>query len=178
MPNIIYIAASIDGYIAKKDGSIDWLIETPNPDGSDLGFGEFIKNIDAIVMGRNTFELVLTFGSWPYAKPVFVLSSTLKSIPPELAGKAELLKGDPYAVVKELNYRKYINLYIDGGKTIQEFLKNNLIDEMIITRIPILLGEGIPLFSSLVKEQKFRLIKSEVLINALVKNHYVKVESQ
>jgi dihydrofolate reductase len=177
MPNIVYIATSLDGYIAKKDGSIEWLMEIPNPNGSDLGFGEFIKSIDAIVMGRNTFELVLTFGSWPYTKPVFVLSSSLKSIPKELAGKAELLNNDPLALVKELNERNYYNLYIDGGKTIQEFLKHNLIDEMIITQIPILLGGGIPLFGDLVKEQKFKLIKSEVLINALVKNHYVKIQS-
>ena len=174
MPNIVYIAASLDGYIAKKDGGIDWLLEISNPDESDFGFSEFIKNIDAIVMGRNTFELVLTFGSWPYAKPVFVLSSSLKSIPEKLSGKAELLQGDPHSVLKKLNARNYFNLYIDGGKTIQEFLKLNLIDEMIITQIPILLGDGIPLFGALAKEQKFKLIKSEVLVNALVKNHYVK----
>lgn len=176
MPNIIYIAASLDGYIAKKDGSIDWLMETPNPEGSDLGFGAFIKNIDAIVMGRKTFELVLTFTNWPYTKPVFVLSSALSSIPEKPKDKAKLLQGDPPAVVKELNARKYFNLYIDGGKTIQEFLKHNLIDEMIITQIPILLGEGIPLFGCLGIEQKFKLIKSEVLLNALVKNHYVKLK--
>ncbi len=79
-------------------------------------------------------------------------------------------------MLKELNSRNYFNLYIDGGKTIQEFLKLNLIDEMIITQIPILLGDGIPLFGSLAKEQKFRLKKSEVLINTLVKNHYVKIK--
>lgn len=174
MPNVVYIATSLDGYIAKKDGGLDWLLKIPNPDESDFGFSEFIKNIDAIVMGRNTFELVLTFGSWPYAKPVFVLSSSLKSIPEKLAGKAELVNGDPGSVVIKLNERNFNNLYIDGGKTIQEFLKLNLIDEMIITQIPILLGDGIPLFGNLTKEQKFRLIKSEVLVNALVKNHYVK----
>lgn len=175
MANIIYIATSIDGYIARKDGSIDWLMDLPNPDESDFGFSEFIKNIDAIVMGRNTFELVQTFDNWPYTKPLFVLSSTLKSIPEKLIGKAELIQGDPLSVLKKLNARNYFNLYIDGGKTIQEFLKLNLIDEMIITRIPILLGKGIPLFGELNKEQKFKLIKSEVLINALVKDHYIKI---
>ncbi len=175
MANIIYIATSIDGYIARKDGSIDWLMDLPNPDESDFGFSEFIKNIDAIVMGRNTFELVQTFDNWPYTKPLFVLSSTLKSIPEKLIGKAELIQGDPLSVLKKLNERNYFNLYIDGGKTIQEFLKLNLIDEMIITRIPILLGKGIPLFGELNKEQKFKLIKSEILINALVKDHYIKI---
>lgn len=177
MANIVYIATSLDGYIAKKDGGIDWLLEIPNPDESNFGFSEFIKNIDAIVMGRNTFELVQTFDNWPYNKPLFVLSSTLKSIPEKLIGKAELIKGDVVSVLEQLYSRNYLNLYIDGGKTIQEFLKLNLIDEMIITQIPILLGEGIPLFGALVKEQKFKLVKSEVLVNALVKNHYVKIKS-
>lgn len=161
MPNIVYIATSLDGYIAKKDGGIDWLTEIPNPDGSDFGFSEFINDIDAIVMGRNTFELVLTFDGWPYTKPVYVLSSTLNSLPKKLIGKAELIKGDPLSVVKELNAKKFYSLYIDGGKTIQAFLSLNLIDELIITQIPILLGGGIPLFGSLAKGQEFKLIKSE-----------------
>lgn len=177
MPNIVYIATSLDGYIAKKDGGIDWLLEIPNPEESDFGFGEFMKNIDAVAMGRNTFEVVAAFDIWPYTKLVFVLSSTLKSIPEKLIGKAELIQGDPISVLKELNSRNYFNLYVDGGKTIQQFLKLNLIDEMIITQIPILLGEGIPLFGALAKEQKFKLIKSEILVNALVKNHYVKIKN-
>ena len=175
MPNIVYIATSLDGYIAKKDGSIDWLLEIPNPEESDFGFGEFINNIDAVVMGRNTFEIAITFDIWPYPKPVFVLSSTLNSVPEKLISKVELIKGNPLSVVKELNSRNYYNLYIDGGKTIQAFLNHNLIDEMTITQIPILLGDGIPLFGSLIEEQKFKLKKFEVLINALVKNHYVKI---
>jgi dihydrofolate reductase len=172
VPNIVYIATSIDGFIAKKDGGIDWLFKVPNPDKSDFGYNDFIKNIDAIVMGRNTFELVLTFGSWPYNKPVFVLSKTLKSIPNNLEGKAEILNETPRSVVKELNSRKYFNLYIDGGKTIQGFLKQELIDEIIIARIPILLGDGIPLFDILTKEQKYEHIKTDIFNNALVKSHY------
>ena len=172
MSNFIYIATSIDGFIAKKDGGIDWLFEVPNPDSSDFGFSDFINNIDAIVMGRNTYELVLTFGNWPYNKPVFVLSKTLKSVPNNLTDKVEILSGNPNFVVKELNSRNYLNLYIDGGKTIQEFLKQELIDEIIITRIPILLGEGIPLFDILTKDQKYEHIKTDVFNNALVKSHY------
>ncbi len=140
MSNIVYIAASIDGYIAKKDGGLDWLNEVPNPDGSDFGFGDFMKTIDAIIMGRNTFEIVLSFGEWPYTKPVFVLSNTLQTVPDNLKDKAEVLTGTPNSIIKEMNSRKFFNLYIDGGKTIQEFLKQDLIDEMIITRIPRILG--------------------------------------
>ncbi len=177
MANIVYIAASLDGFIAKKDGNIDWLNEIPNPDGSDFGFSEFLKNIDAIVMGKNTFELVLTFNKWPYNKPVFVLSRTLQSVQNNLADKVEILRGSANSVVKELNARKYFNLYIDGGKTIQGFLKQELIDEIIITRIPILLGEGIPLFAELTKDQKYEHIKTEVLNNALVRSHYKRLRN-
>ena len=175
MANIVYIATSLDGFIAKKNGSIDWLNEIPNPDGSDYGFGDFMNNIDAIVMGRRTFELVLTFNEWPYKKPVFVLSRTLQKVNADLVGKAEIINGNPDSVVSLLNSRNYKNLYIDGGITIQRFLRNELIDEIIITRIPILLGSGIPLFQELAKEQKFEHTKTEVYNNAIVKSHYKKI---
>ena len=76
----VYVATSLDGFIAASDGSVDWLTEIPNPDGSDFGFGAFMRGVDALVMGRNTFETVLGFGSWPYDKPVFVLSETLTEV--------------------------------------------------------------------------------------------------
>ena len=175
MANIVYIATSIDGFIARKNGSIDWLMDIPNPDGSDFGFNDFMKGIDAIVMGRNTFEQVLTFGEWPYAKPVFVLSSKLEEVPKNLVNKAEIISGEPGFITKELNSRQFKNLYIDGGKTVQNFLKCDLIDELIITRIPILLGEGIQLFADLNKEQKYEHIGTEIFNNSLVKSHYKKL---
>jgi dihydrofolate reductase len=175
MSNYIYIATSLDGYIARKDGNIDWLLEIPNPEKSDFGFSDFIRTIDAIVMGRKTYETVLAFSEWPYNKPVFVLSNTLQSLPQNLSDKVEIIKGSPELVVDTLNAREYKNLYIDGGETIQSFLNENLIDEMIITKVPILLGEGIPLFGELIKEQKFAHLKTEVLINYLVKSHYNKI---
>ncbi|MDA3860704.1 MAG: dihydrofolate reductase family protein [Melioribacteraceae bacterium] len=174
MSNIVYIATSIDGFIAREDGNIDWLMETPNPDNSDFGFGEFMNTIDAIVMGKNTFEVVLSFGEWPYTKPVFVLSNTLDKIPDNLIGKAEILKGNPLSIIKELNIKQFYNLYIDGGKVIQGFLELGLIDEMIITKIPVILGSGIPLFTKDSNEQKFEHVKTEVFNNALVKSHYKK----
>lgn len=176
MPNIVYIAVSLDGYIAKKDGGIDWLTEIPNTDNSDFGYYDFIKRIDAIVMGRKTYELILTFKAWPYKKPVFVLSNSLSTVSKKLLGKVEIIKGEPETIVKMLSARNYINLYIDGGITIQNFLKSGLIDELIITRVPILLGEGIPLFSTIPLEQKFEHIKTEVYNNAFVKSHYKKLK--
>lgn len=172
MSNYIYIATSLDGFIARKDGSIDWLTEIPNPDNSDFGFGDFIKNIDAIVMGKNTFETVLSFTEWLYPKKVFVLSSTLKSIPDNVSDKAELINGKPDYVVDYLHSLNYTNLYIDGGKTIQTFLERDLIDEMIITKIPILLGDGIPLFGKMDTDKRFIHTKTEILDGSLVKSYY------
>ena len=81
MANYVYIATSLDGFIADKDGGLDWLMEIPNPDKSDYGFAEFMNTVDALLMGRKTFEIVVSFGQWPYTKPVFVLSNSLKEIP-------------------------------------------------------------------------------------------------
>lgn len=174
MANYIYIATSLDGFIATKDGGLNWLSEIPNPDQSDFGFAEFMNGIDAIVMGRNTFEVVTSFGIWPYEKPVFVLSNTLQAVPEEFTDKAEIIQGKPSEVMQTLNDQGYKNLYIDGGKTIQSFLKEELIDEMILTRIPILLGEGIPLFGKLEQAQLFEHKKTEVFNNALVKSCYTR----
>ena len=175
MKNVIYLAESLDGFIAREDGSIDWLMDISNPDNSDFGFSEFLKNIDAIIMGRNTFEKVLSFGTWPYTNLVFVLSNKLKTLPEKLKGKAEVIKGNPFDIVESLQKRDYYNLYIDGGKTVQAFLKHGLIDEMIISRIPILLGSGIPLFGKLDVEQRFKHIKTDIYNNTIVKSYYRKV---
>ena len=172
MTNYVYIATSLDGYIATEDGGIDWLTEFPNPGDSDYGFNEFMQRIDALVMGRNTYEKVLSFGLWPYTKKVFVLSNKLKEVPEELTDKVEIISGDIKAVTAHLNKRGFVNLYIDGGQTIQSFLKEGLIDEMIITRIPILLGLGIPLFGKLDKPVRFGVVETEILDDLLVKSHY------
>jgi dihydrofolate reductase len=174
MANYVYIATSLDGYIATKEGGIDWLMDTPNPDNDDYGYAEFMKDIDALVMGCNTFEKVLTLGDWFYKKTVFVLSNTLISVPTELTGKVEIVKGDLKTLIGNLAKRDFNNLYIDGGKVIQGFLKEDLIDEMIITRIPVLLGEGIPLFGKLDQQMRFNHIKTETFENGLVKSWYTR----
>lgn len=172
MPNIVYIATSLDGFIAKTDGSIDWLNEIPNPEQSDYGFSDFIKRIDAIIMGRKTFEKVLTFDSWPYEKLVFVLSNTLNKLPKKFLGRADIINGEVKQIINNVNQKGYKNLYIDGGFTIQSFLKEDLIDEMIITRVPVLLGNGIPLFGTSNKKLDFDHIKTEIYNNMLIKSHY------
>ncbi|MGE5431908.1 MAG: dihydrofolate reductase family protein [Syntrophomonadaceae bacterium] len=172
MAAYIYIAQSLDGFIAKKDGNIDWLIDIPNPEGSDWGFGEFMEGIDAVIMGRNTFETVVSFGTWMYTKPVFVLSSKLKEVPEKYSDKAEIINWSPKDVIRKLTDRGYHNFYVDGGLTIQNFLKEDLIDELIISTIPIILGGGIPLFGSVGRELKFDYVKTEVLDNIFTKIFY------
>ena len=170
----VYIAQSLDGFIAGKDGDLDWLNEIPNPGNSDFGFSEFITNIDAIIMGRKTFQKVQSFGMWPYTKPVYVVSSTLTELPQEYRNRAEILNLKPSGIIKDLHNNGLNNLYIDGGKLIQSFLSEDLIDELIITTVPVILGDGIPLFNKLEDALKFKHHQTEVLINHLVKSHYIR----
>ncbi len=173
--NSVFIATSIDGFIADKDGGIDWLDSVPNPDNEDQGYYGFMDRIDALVMGRNTFEVVCGFDiEWPYQKPVFVLSNTLERIPEKYSGKAILVKGPLREVLAEIHEKGYHRLYIDGGKTIQSFLKEDLIDEMIITIIPILLGEGIPLFSALSERLAFECIETKISLRVAFQSHFVR----
>lgn len=171
--NSVFIATSIDGYIADKNGGIDWLHSIPNPNNEDMGYVEFISNIDALVMGRTTFETVCSFDvDWPYDKPVFVLSNTLVEIPESHREKAFLIKGTLSEIIGQINKKGYNRLYIDGGSTIRNFLKADLIDEMTITIIPIVLGGGSPLFSELPNELKFELVKTKTYLNHITQNHY------
>lgn len=171
--NSVFIATSIDGYIADKNGGIDWLHSIPNPNNDDMGYVEFNNDIDALVMGRITFETVCAFDiDWPYGKPIFVLSNTLNEIPESHKEKALLVKGTLTEILGQINKKGFYRLYIDGGNTIQNFLKEDLVDEMIITTIPILLGGGSSLFSVLPNELKFELIKTKTYLNQVVQSHY------
>lgn len=171
--NTVFIATSLDGYIADKNGGIDWLHSIPNPDHDDMGYVAFMKDVDALVMGRTTFETVCSFDiDWPYDKPVFVLSDTLKELPESHAGKTFLVKGTLTEILEQINEKGFHRLYVDGGTTIRNFLKADLIDEMVITTIPILLGGGAPLFSELPKELEFDLISSKTFLNQVTQSHY------
>ena len=172
MTNYIYIAQSLDGFIADQAGGLEWLDDIPNPEGVDFGFGEFMAGIDALVMGRKTFEKVLGFGVWIYNKPVFVISSSMTSLPDECQDKAFLLDLPPAGILSHLNAQGLVNFYIDGGSLIQSFLAEELIDEMIITTVPILLGGGVPLFGKLDHQLRFILLSSKTLTAGLVVNHY------
>ena len=175
MTNYVYIATSLDGFIATNEGDLDWLDEIPNQEKNDFGFADFMSGIDAIVMGRKTFEKVLSFGAWPYDKPVYVLTRSKAEVPEAMENKVEFITGAPPEVVAQLKELGHQNLYIDGGITIQGFLEENLIDEMIITRVPILLGNGISLFGKLAQRLHFKHKNTEILNEMLVKSHYIRI---
>ncbi|TDQ30190.1 dihydrofolate reductase family protein [Tenacibaculum caenipelagi] len=171
--NKVFIATSLDGYIADKNGNLDWLHSIPNPNNDDMGYMEFNKEIDALVMGRTTFETVLGFDvEWPYDKPVFVLSNKLKEIPQSHKEKAFLIKGTLTEVLNYIHKKGFSRLYIDGGTTIQNFLKEDLIDEMVLTTIPILLGGGSSLFGKLPNELNFELVGTKTYLNQITQNRY------
>lgn len=173
--NSVFIATSLDGHIADKDGGLGWLDMIPNPDQVSMGYYEFFEHIDALVMGRTTFETVLGFDvDWPYQKPVFVLSNTLTQIPASHEGKAFLVKGTLTEILAQIHQQGYPRLYIDGGATIQSFLKEDLIDELIISVMPVLLGGGPSLFGELPQALEFKLVKSEVLLDEIIQYHYIR----
>lgn len=170
----VFIATSLDGFIARTNGDIQWLVNIPPPDpNEDYGFQDFFNSIDALVTGRKTYEAVLGFEEWPYiGKKVIVLSHGLPHIPEKLVGQVEILSGSPKEVLNQLEKTGTKHLYIDGGKTIQGFLEAGLIDEMTITIIPILLGEGIPLFGPLSSDILLELQDSQRFSNGFVQNRY------
>ena len=171
--NIVFIAKSLDGYIAGKNGELDWLESIPNPENLDLGFVSLMNDIDAVVMGKTTFEMVCSFGGdWPYNKHVFVLSNSLKEVPENLNQNVTLLSGSSHEVLSHIHKQGYFKLYIDGGRTVQNFLKDDLIDELIVSTIPILLGGGFSLFGDLSKSMEFEHVKTEVLLDQMVQSHY------
>lgn len=174
--NSVFIATSVDGYIADRKGRLKWLEIIPNPNQESMGYYEFMEGMDALVMGRVTFETVLGFGiEWPYKKPVYVLSNTLQTVSDELRDKVFLKKGPLKKVLEEIYKIGHYKLYIDGGSTIQSFLREDLIDEMIITQIPVLLGGGIPLFGSHEQLLEFECIETKILLDKIVQNHFRRV---
>jgi dihydrofolate reductase len=166
----VFIATSLDGFIARANGALDWL---PPDGGEPHGYDEFMAAVDALVIGRKTFETVLTFASWPYGeKPVFVLS-TRALAPTPLGAVVERMSGDPADIMSQLSTRGIRHVYVDGGITIQRFLQAGLIQRLIITRIPVLLGAGIPLFGTLQRDIVLRHVGTRQYASGLVQSEYV-----
>ncbi|HKJ67847.1 MAG TPA: dihydrofolate reductase family protein [bacterium] len=167
----VFIATSLDGYIARKNGDIDWL--PSDGSGEDYGYRQFVDSVDALVMGRNTYETVRSFGEWPYGeKPVVVLSHRALEIPQHLSATVKLISGSPPEIVDHLGKEGAKHLYIDGGKTIQAFLNAGLIQEMILTRIPVIIGEGIPLFGPVDQDITLLHVETRDYENGLVQSRY------
>lgn len=173
----VFIATSLDGYIADKDGGIDWLNSIPNPEGNDMGYSDFMDDIDALLMGRSTFDTVCAFDiPWPYSKLVYVLSATLKEVPEKLQGKVQIVNGPLKKILASLETEGIKDLYIDGGKTIQSFLQEDLIDDLIITTIPILLGGGSSLFGELDHPLNFACFDTQIFLNQVVQCRYRRLD--
>ena len=171
----VYIAISLDGYIARKDGNIDWLNEANSlvPEGEDCGFFAFLNSVDTLIMGRKTFEQVLSFGQWVYGNtPVIVLSRNIVNIPKELSKTVSYSSESPTELSKRLENQGAKKLYIDGGATIQSFLKEGLINDITITRIPIVIGNGIPLFGELNNDIKMKHIATKAYDFGFVQSTY------
>lgn len=177
MNTSVFIATSLDGFIARTDGSIDWLGDG-DPEGEDYGFAGFFASVDYLVMGRHTFEKVVSFGQWPYGdKRLVVLTSRSLTIPVELAETVETMDGAPEEVVAQLAQRGAKHLYVDGGITIQRFLEAGLIQRLTIAHIPILIGEGIPLFGPLTRDVTLHHAETKTFRNGIVQSEYEVVRS-
>ena len=193
----VYIATSMDGFIAREDGALDWLTgsdgfasgegqhdgeqqdseqtESENAgEDEDYGYQAFMDSVDVLIIGRGTYETVLSFGGeWPYGdKRVVVLSNSLTQLPDHLPPAVELRASTPTEVVRELEATGATHAYVDGGKTIQSFLNAGLIQEMTITRIPVLIGSGIPLFGPLEKDVHLEHIETRAFDNGFVQSKY------
>lgn len=171
----VYIATSLDGFIARSDGALDWLNEadTTVPEGEDCGFQAFMDSVDMLIMGRKTYEQVLSFGHWPYGKtPVVVLSRNSISFPPSLPDNVTHSSESPQELLERLSSEGVKHVYVDGGNTIQWFLSEGLIDEITVTVIPVILGDGIPLFGPLGKDVNLTHVHTTVFDFGFVQTTY------
>jgi dihydrofolate reductase len=171
----IFVGVSLDGFIARPDGSLDFL---PPGGGEPHGYDEFMSTVEALVIGRKTYEIVLGFDAWPYGeKPVFVLSGSPLARAPRGA-VVERMSGDPIDIVSRLAARGIRQIYVDGGNTIQRFLRAGLIRRMVITRVPVLIGSGIPLFAALQRDIVLEHVGTKQFASGLVQSEYVVVDRE
>ena len=167
----VFIATSLDGFIARRDGSLDWL-DVPEHN-EDYGYAAFMDTVDAIVMGRNTYDVVLGLGPWPYGNtPVIVPTRRPLEAPNGFADSVEATALTPSELVAELQARGVEHIYVDGGRTIQSFLAEGLIDRLTITTIPALIGDGIRLFGPTEKDIQLRHVDTIAYTNGLVQSTY------
>ena len=169
----VFIATSLDGFIARSNDTLDWLMRYNDPD-IDTGYAAFIQSVDGLVMGRKTFETVLGFGAWPYELPVVVLSRTLENrdIPGDLRKRVRVRAGTPDDVMSALADEGWTRAYVDGGAVVRAFLQSGFIADMIITTVPVLIGSGKPLFGALETDVSLTLTGSRIVGSGLVQSTY------
>ena len=166
----VFVGTSLDGFIARPNGAFDFL---PADGGEPHGFEEFLASVDAVVMGRNTFDIVLPLQPWPYGdKRIVVLSNRPLNLSITSGSAIEQMAGPPEQIVSQLAARGIQHIYVDGGITIQRFLRAGLIQRLTITRVPVLIGEGIPLFGSLPHDIQLRHIATRHYPSGLVSSEY------
>ena len=170
----VFIATSLDGFIARKDDNLDWLMGASKAaEGEEYGYNELMASIDYLVMGRSTFETVAKFPDWPYkGKRLIVVSKTMTEIPEGYEGRIDLHNGSIEDLLKRLQSENCRAIYVDGGKTIQSFLKRGLVSDLIITKIPVLIGEGKPLFGVVDEDIPLKLIEAKSYESGFVRLHY------
>jgi dihydrofolate reductase len=169
MKGAVFVGVSLDGQIARADGGLDWL---PHDTTEDHGFNAFMATVDALLMGRNTYDIVRGFGTWPYGTtPVYVLSH--RELDPAPAGaRVERLSGTPHEVAAELDRRGVGRVYVDGGEVIQQFLDAGLVDRVIVTWVPVLIGKGTPLFGATSRDIPLRHVATRTFPSGLVQSEY------
>lgn len=168
----VFIATSLDGFIARADGGLDWL-QDANAAGEDHGYDAFMASIDGIFMGRETFNVSLGFDPWPYDKPLIILSTRLQhsDLPGHLVDQVSIARSVSEALA-EGERRGWRRAYVDGGATIQSFLREGAVHDMVITRIPVLLGEGLPLFGPLQRDIALQHQETRSFPSGLVQSRY------
>jgi dihydrofolate reductase len=172
MKTSVFVGVSVDGFLARPNGELDFL----DAGGDEPhGYDEFIATVDTIVMGRKTFEIVLGFGAWPYGeRPVVVLSSRPVdlSVAASRGGRVKQMGGPPADIASSLSGRGAQHVYLDGGITIQGFLNAGLVNRLVITRVPVLIGSGIPLFGALLRDVTLRHVATKAFRTGLVQSEY------
>lgn len=169
----VYIATSLDGYVAGTDHRLDWLMKQPT-EGEEQGYDEFMESVDGLVMGRGSYETVLGFGEWPYKKPVFVMSKTVSQsdVPTALQDSVHITDLDPAELMQSLGEKGWSRAYIDGGRVVQSFVRASLIDDFIITTVPVLIGDGVRLFGEIKNDIDLDFVSLKSFPSGLVQAKY------
>ena len=169
-----YLGMSLDGFIAGPNGELDWLEQVDVIDGEDFGYVAFMGSVDALIMGRRTYEIVANMPiPWPYTLPVVVMSSSVTAIPGEIA-PLEVFAGTPAEMVQEARNRGWSKLYIDGGLLVSSFVNERLLDELIVSVLPVALGSGTALFAGLDGHHWLKHEETTTFSNGMVQLRYTK----